>query len=105
MEYIISMLVLAARDIEHKRRLIQKAFDALPERGVLICLDMMVDSERRQNIAGMLTGLALSLEFGDGKAGDYTTDEFEAWCRDAGFSRFEFIQLMGPTVAGIAHKM
>jgi hypothetical protein len=41
-------------------------------------------------------------EFGD--AFHYTGADFREWCSEAGFRRFEFIPLAGPTSAAIAYK-
>mgnify|MGYP006899816566 FL=1 len=42
------------------------------------------------------------MAFGD--AFDYTGANFRDWCGEAGFRRFEFIQLTGPSSAAIAYK-
>ena len=35
---------------------------------------------------------------------DFTTADFEAWAREAGFHRMEVMPLTGPTSAVIAYK-
>jgi len=42
------------------------------------------------------------IEFGD--AFDYSASDFEKWCREVGFKRFEVIHLAGPSSAAIAYK-
>ncbi|HSU85309.1 MAG TPA: hypothetical protein VLI42_01125 [Chthoniobacterales bacterium] len=37
-------------------------------------------------------------------AGDQVPRQFESWCREAGFQRFEVIHLSGPSSAAIAYK-
>ncbi len=46
--------------------------------------------------------LNMLIEFGD--AFDYSAADFEKWCREAGFKRFETIHLAGPSSAAIAYK-
>ena len=41
-------------------------------------------------------------EFGD--AFDYSAADFEKWCHEVGFNRFEVIYLAGPSSAAIAYK-
>jgi hypothetical protein len=42
------------------------------------------------------------IEFGD--AFDYSAADFEKWCREVGFARFEVMHLAGPSSAAIAYK-
>jgi hypothetical protein len=42
------------------------------------------------------------IEFGD--AFDFTGADFQKWCREAGFRRFDVIHLAGPASAAIAYK-
>jgi hypothetical protein len=46
--------------------------------------------------------LNMLIEFGD--AFDYSGADFQTWCRDAGFQRFDVIPLFGPSSAAIAYK-
>ncbi len=46
--------------------------------------------------------LNMLIEVGDGF--DYTAADFRAWCREAGFTRFEIIPLTGATSAAVAYK-
>jgi hypothetical protein len=46
--------------------------------------------------------LNMLIEFGD--AFDYSGADFEEWCSEAGFTRFEVIPLAGPSSAAVAYK-
>lgn len=94
--------VLHDWNLEQKRVLISKAYDALPKGGALIAIENVIDDARRQNLFGMLMSLNMLIETGDGF--DYTGKDFAGWCREAGFKRFEVIPLAGPTSAAIAYK-
>jgi len=89
-------------NLEKKKILIQKAYDALPEGGVFIAIENLIDDARRENLFGMLMSLNMLIEFGD--AFDYTGQNFCDWCSEVGFKRFEIINLAGPTCAAIAYK-
>lgn len=89
-------------NLDKKRLLIKKAYDALPEGGAFIAIENLIDDARRENAFGLLMSLNMLIEFGD--AFDYTGEDFRDWCREAGFKRFEMISLAGPTSAAVAYK-
>lgn len=89
-------------NLEKKKILIRKAFDALPRGGAFIAIENLIDDARRENAFGLMMSLNMLIEFGD--AFDYTGADFRGWCSEAGFKRFEFINLAGPTSAAIAYK-
>lgn len=89
-------------NLEKKKLLIRKAYDALPAGGAFIAIENLIDDARRENAFGLLMSLNMLIEFGD--AFDYTGAEFRTWCSEAGFTRFEFVPLAGPTTAAIAYK-
>ncbi len=100
---IITMgMILHDWNLEKKMKLIRAAYDALPEGGALIAIEALIDDDRRENVFGLLMSLNMLIEFGD--AFDYSAADFERWCREAGFSRFEVIHLAGPSSAAIAYK-
>ena len=89
-------------NLEKKKVLIRKAYAALPDGGAFIAIENLIDDARRENVFGLLMSLNMLIEFGD--AFDYTGENFREWCSEAGFKRFEFINLAGPTSAAIAYK-
>ncbi|MGE5240361.1 MAG: methyltransferase [Bacteroidota bacterium] len=89
-------------NLDKKKVLIRKAYDALPEGGALIAIENVIDDARRENLFGLLMSLNMLIELGD--AFDYTGADFRTWCREAGFRRFEIISLAGPSSAAIAYK-
>jgi hypothetical protein len=78
-------------NLEKKKILIKKAYDALPEGGAFVAIENLIDDARRENAFGLLMSLNMLIEFGD--AFDYTAADFREWCSEAGFSRFEVIPL------------
>ncbi|UCG87613.1 MAG: methyltransferase [Gemmatimonadota bacterium] len=89
-------------NLEKKKVLIKKAYDALPEGGAFIAIENLIDDARRENAFGLLMSLNMLIELGD--AFDYTGADFREWCEEAGFKRFEILPLAGPTSAAIAYK-
>jgi predicted O-methyltransferase YrrM len=95
-------MILHDWNLEKKLKLIRAAYDALPPGGPFISVEALIDDARRENVFGLLMSLNMLIEFGD--AFDYSAADFEKWCREAGFKRFEVIQLAGPSSAAIAYK-
>ena len=100
---IITMgMILHDWNLEKKKMLIAKAYRALPAGGALVAIENIIDDERRQNAFGLLMSLNMLIEFGD--AFDFTGAQFTEWCKEAGFSHCEIIQLAGPASAAVAYK-
>jgi hypothetical protein len=95
-------MILHDWNLEHKRMLIGKAYDALPPGGAFVVVENLIDDDRRTNAFGLLMSLNMLIEFGE--AFDYTGADFAGWCREAGFTRTEVIPLRGPASAGVAYK-
>jgi len=100
---VITMgMILHDWNLEKKMQLIRAAYDALPSGGAFISVEALIDDARRENVFGLLMSLNMLIEFGD--AFDYSAANFEKWCREIGFRRFEVIHLVGPSSAVIAYK-
>jgi len=95
-------MILHDWNLEKKMQLIRAAYDALRPGGAFITVEALIDDRRRENVFGLLMSLNMLIEFGD--AFDYSAADFEKWCREVGFKRFEVIQLAGPSSAAIAYK-
>ena len=89
-------------NLEMKRMLVRKAYDALPNGGAYIVYESIIDDDRSDNSFGLLMSLNMLIENGD--AFDFTLNDFESWTTAAGFKRTELISLAGPTSAAIAYK-
>jgi hypothetical protein len=100
---IITMgLILHDWNLEKKKILIGKAYEALPPGGAFVAIEMLIDDTRRSNAFGLLMSLNMLIETGDGF--DYTGADFIGWCREAGFRDFKIMPLAGPASAAIAYK-
>jgi hypothetical protein len=80
-------------DLDQKRLLLKKAYDALPEGGALIVYEAIIDDDRRVNAFGLLMSLNMLIE---GLGFDYTGADCRGWMADAGFSESYVEPLMGP---------
>jgi len=85
-----------------KQDLLNKVYKTLPEGGVFMTVENIIDNERKQNTFGLLMSLNMLIENGD--AFDYTMDDFKNWTSRSGFTRTELLPLAGPTSAAIAYK-
>lgn len=100
---IVTMgMILHDWNLEKKKHLIHLAYEALPENGVFVAIENIIDDERRTNAFGLMMSLNMLVEFGD--AFDFTGADFWEWCREAGFKRYEIMHLAGPCSAAIAYK-
>jgi hypothetical protein len=81
-------------DLEQKRKLLDKAYAALPDGGALIVYESIIDDERRENAFGLLMSLNMLIETPGGF--DYTGADCRRWMADAGFSDSYVEHLIGP---------
>jgi hypothetical protein len=81
-------------DLEEKRLLIRKAYDALPSGGAFIAYDSLIDDDRSKNSFGLLMSLNMLIETPGGF--DYTGADCVGWIKDAGFSKARVEHLVGP---------
>jgi hypothetical protein len=93
--------VLHDWDLEQKRMLLRKAYEALPEGGALLVCDRLIDDERRSNANGLLLSLVMLVETPGGF--DYTGAECREWMKEAGFraSRVEALDARESMVVGV----
>jgi SAM-dependent methyltransferase len=75
--------VLHDWDLDRKRLLLQKAYEALPTGGALIVYEAIIDDDRRHNAFGLLMSLNMLIE---GAGFDYTGADCRGWMADTGFS-------------------
>ena len=87
-------------DLDQKRQLLQKAFDALPTGGALIVHEAIIDDDRRENAFGLLMSLNMLIE---GIGFDFTGADCRGWMAEVGFTRSYVEPVAGPdsVVVGI----
>ncbi len=81
-------------DLEKKKELIRKAYEALPKGGAFIVYEALIDDARCQNAFGLLMSLNMLIETPGGF--DYTGADCQGWMREAGFRDTRVEHLVGP---------
>jgi SAM-dependent methyltransferase len=81
-------------NLDEKRVLLRKAYDALPPGGALIVYETLIDDERRENTLGLLMSLNMLIETPGGF--DYTGADCRGWMHEAGFRETRVESLVGP---------
>jgi kynurenine 3-monooxygenase len=94
--------VLHNWDLDQKRVLIAKAYDALSPGGVLIVYEAIIDDARIANSFGLLMSLNMLLVTTGGFV--FSGAECEDWMRAAGFAKTRVEHLHGPDWMVVAFK-
>ena len=81
-------------DLEQKKMLIRKAYEALPDGGAFVVFESLLDDERRNNTFGLLMSLNMLVETHGGF--DFTGAACQAWFKEAGFRETRVEHLQGP---------
>jgi O-methyltransferase domain/Dimerisation domain len=99
---VLSMgAILHDWNLAEKRRLIAKAYDALPKGGAFIVFEWLIDDARSKRVAALMMSLNMLIESQGGF--DFSGADCRRWMREAGFSRSRVEHLAGPVwmVVGI----
>ncbi len=81
-------------NLQEKKMLIRKGFEAIPAGGALIVYDSIIDDDRSKNVFGLLMSLNMLIETPGGF--DYTGADCIAWMKEAGFRETRVEPLLGP---------
>src|SRR5207248_4974485 len=101
-DVIIMGHILHDWNLEEKRALIKKAYDALSKGGAYILHEAIIDDDRRKNAFGLLMSLNMLIETPGGF--DYTGADGQKWMRDVGFRETYVQPLVGPDSMVVATK-
>jgi len=80
------------------RRILRKCWEALPEGGLLIVCELLVNDAKTGPPPGALMSLNMLIETTGGR--NYTAAEYTAWLRETGFRRVRKLRLDGPGADG-----
>ncbi|MDT0452445.1 methyltransferase [Streptomyces hesseae] len=94
--------VLSNWDLPTSRTLLRKAHEALPEGGIVVIYETLLDDDRRENIDGLLMSLTMLLETPGGF--EYTGADCRGWLAEAGFRDSRVQRLAGPESMVIGRK-
>jgi predicted transcriptional regulator len=92
-DVLIMGRILHDWNLEEKRLLVEKAYQALQKGGAYLVYEMLIDDERRQNLLGLLMSLNMLIETPGGF--DFTGSDCCGWMRDAGFRETRVEHLRG----------
>jgi hypothetical protein len=101
-DVIVMGNILHDWDEKEKLQLFKQAYQALPEGGAFVCIEAIIDNERKKNAFGLMMSLNMLIETKGGF--DFTFNNFDAWAHETGFKTTEWLPLAGPTSAAIAYK-
>lgn len=93
-DVIVMGHILHDWDLDTKKMLIRKAYDALPDGGAYIVYEMLIDDDRSKNAFGLLGSLNMLIETYGGF--DYSGTDCQGWMREIGFRETRVEQLVGP---------
>ena len=81
-------------NLEEKKLLLGKAYDALPQGGAVLIYEALIDDDRSQNAFGLMLSLNMLIETPGGF--DYTGADCQQWLKEAGFRETRVEHLVGP---------
>ena len=81
-------------DLDIKKMLVRKAYEALPQGGALVVYESIIDDDRSKNAFGLLMSLNMLIETPGGF--DYTGADCMGWMQEAGFHSTRVEHLVGP---------
>src|SRR5216684_914790 len=81
-------------NLQEKKLLVGKAYDAVPEGGALIVYESIIDDDRSKNAFGLMMSLNMLIESPAGF--DYTGADCQGWMKEAGFRETRVEHLVGP---------
>ncbi len=101
-DVIVMGHILHDWNLEEKRMLLKKAYEALKDGGAIIVYDAMIDNEREKNAFALLMSLNMLIETPGGF--DYSPIQCEEWLKDAGFNDIRFEPLTPTHMMATAFK-
>ncbi|HEY6293797.1 MAG TPA: methyltransferase [Terriglobia bacterium] len=81
-------------NLDEKRMLVRKAYEAISPGGALLAYDAVIDDDRSRNAFGLMMSLNMLIETPGGF--DYTGAECRSWMKEAGFRETHVEHLVGP---------
>lgn len=101
-DVIVMGHILHDWNLEEKRMLLRKAYEALSPKGAIIVHEALIDDARKQNAFGLLMSLNMLIETPGGF--DFTGADCRKWMTEAGFKRTQAAKLAGPDGMVVGYK-
>jgi len=93
-EVLVMGHILHDWNLEEKKMLLRKAYEALSANAALIVYEALIDDDRRENAFGLLMSLNMLIENPGGF--DFTGADCQAWMTEVGFRQTRVERLVGP---------
>lgn len=81
-------------NLEEKKMLLRKAYEAISPGGAVVVYDAIIDDDRSKNAFGLMMSLNMLVETPGGF--DYTGADCMGWMKEAGFREARLEHLVGP---------
>ena len=94
--------VLHDWNLDEKKMLLRKSYEALPEGGAVVIYETLIDDDRSKNAMGLLMSLNMLIETPGGF--DYTGADCIGWMKEAGFREARVEPLIGPDSIAVGIK-
>ena len=93
-DVIVMGHILHDWNLDEKKQLVRKAWEALPAGGAFVVHEAIIDDDRSRNAFGLMMSLNMLIETPGGF--DYTGADCRAWMSEAGFRETYVEHLVGP---------
>ncbi|MFI6663018.1 methyltransferase [Streptomyces sp. NPDC050523] len=98
-DLILLSMILHDWDAQQNRALLRKCFEALPDGGVVMVSELLINPERTGPVGAALMGVNMLVETQGGR--NYTENEYLGWLRDAGFTEADIIRFESSAANGV----
>lgn len=102
-DVIVMSHVLHDYCAEQRQLLMKKAFDALPNGGRLVIIEMLIDDERMESVPGLI--MSLNMLVGTISGSNFSRQDCDDMAKKIGFSKTEVLKLVPPIDAVVAYKL
>ena len=100
-DIVLLSQILHSHSVAECKELIKKIYDALPQGGLIIINEFLLNSDKTSPVFQALFSLVMFLET---KGSSYTEEEIKAWLTECNFKDIRILSLAGPHTAIIAKK-
>lgn len=94
--------IFHSQGVEKSKTLLKKVYKSLPEKGVVIINEFLLNKDKTGPLFPSLFALNMLISSENGNT--YTEEEIKSWLKDVGFEYLETIKLTGPISSIIAKK-
>ncbi|MBR9705250.1 hypothetical protein GOV12_07595 [Candidatus Pacearchaeota archaeon] len=101
-DVILFSQILHSYNIENCKKIIKKSYDILPENGMIIINEFILNPDKAGPVFPALFSINMFISNNEGSA--YTQEEITSWMTKVGFKDISVIPLVGPHTAVVGKK-